>query len=315
MTILPHMNHSLLADATSRWTVLAGVVAPVMPNFQEAPIYSEPAHYRRSYHEANDFGIAGSRTEETDALGGVPPGRNQTDNWLLLHHLVEIASRSQRPFFQHAPEYRRMVMKALAFFLAVASVLLNVALLTRLHYIAQDNRSYVLNPENGLVWQLDTHAEFQTWMKDSWLPYWIRPPIRGETKDSLVLLGHLTPITKECDWRRFEKYRKLQQTCFHDYDFDDAEMTTIIYKSTAKISQKFIDHPVVALVAKRIVNQGIENESPKLLVPIEMTIVGTVSRLEGEQPEPKAAVLFRGWAARNFEVATGMLGPTWRDSY
>lgn len=207
------------------------------------------------------------------------------------------------------------MMKPVAFFVTVISLFLNIALIWRLQSIAEDDHSYVLDPENGTVWRLDTHAEFvETFASGSWLPYWIQAPIRIETNDTLDLIGHITAVSKKCDWRRIEPYRKLQRTCFQNYDTGDAGFATIIFKGLKETPQKFAGHPVVDIVAARIAESGKEDESPKLLIPIVMVHVGPVAHREA-LPEPKSAVLFRGWAARNFEIATGMVPPKPNDFY
>lgn len=201
----------------------------------------------------------------------------------------------------------------LLYLVAAVSILLNVFLVQRLQSIAEDDRSYVLDPESGMVWQLDTHAEFVKSLTSNLLPYWVQAPVRVETSDSLVLIGHLAPITQKCDWRGIERYRKLQRTCFHYYDTVDAEEATIISSKVIGISERFADHPVVGLVSERLANAGKENEFPTLLLSITMTVVGPVSSSGHEQLEPKSAILFRGWAARNFEVATAMVLPNQND--
>jgi hypothetical protein len=203
-----------------------------------------------------------------------------------------------------------LTIKALMILLATASVSLNFVLVSRLQSITESDISYVLSPDDGLVWELETHAEFIEWLgSDSWLPNWLQAPIRSETKDSLVLVGHITPITKNCDWRRYEQHNKLQRSCFRRYNIEDAESRTIIFESKKEFPKNFVNHPVVSVVSERIAAEGKADDRPKLLMPIVMTEFGPVSSLERSNPEPKAAVMFRGWAARNFEVASGMVSP------
>ena len=206
------------------------------------------------------------------------------------------------------------LMVRLAYIAVVASVALNVALLQRLQSISVNDLSYVLDPKTGMVWQLDTHSEFVRWLtRDSLLPYWAQAPIRVEKIDSLVLVGHLTPITDKCDWRRIERYRKLQRTCFRYYDPTDTEATTMVFEKAAEISPESVDHPVVSLMAMRLAESGRKDDSPALLVPIVMSIFEVSPRWKHSQSEPKAAILFRGWAARNFEIVTAMVPPSPND--
>ena len=165
-----------------------------------------------------------------------------------------------------------------------------------------------------MVWQLDTHPEFVSGLTSvSLLPYWAQAPVRVETIGSLVLVGRLTPISDKCDWRRIERYRKLQRTCFRYFDTTDTEATTMIFEKVAEISPEFVDHPVVALIAARLAEAGREDDSPALLMPIVMTNFGLLPSLKHSQSEPKAAILFRGWAARNFEIVTAMVPPSPND--
>ena len=211
-----------------------------------------------------------------------------------------------------------MAKQAILISLAAMSISLNVALVSRLQSLVAPDSSYVLEPESGAVWRLETHAEFMgPLFSASWLPHWAQAPIRTETRDSLFLAGHLTAITKECDWRRIERYRKLQRTCFRHSAATSADTMTLMFEAVPTISRELAEHPVVALVAERVAKDGRQDESPKLLTPILMTYVGPVSRWERQPPEPRLAILFRGWAARNFEIATGMEPPrpsdTWPD--
>ncbi len=202
----------------------------------------------------------------------------------------------------------------LASIAAVASVALNVALVQRLQSIAVDDLSYILDPKNGMVWQLYTHAEFLRGLtSDSLIPYWAQAPIRVETIDSLVLVGYLTPITDKCDWRRIERYRELQRTCFHKFDTADNKETTIIFEKVAEISPEFSDHPVVTTVAARLDKAGKVNHFATQVMPIFVTSVAPLSRASQPHPEPKAAILFRGWGARNFEIVTAMVPPSPND--
>lgn len=205
-------------------------------------------------------------------------------------------------------------MIRLASIAIVASVALNVALVQRLQSIAMDDLSYILDLKNGMVWQLDTHAEFVGRLTSgSLLPYWAQVPIRVEKIDSLVLVGHLTPITDKCDWRRIERYRNLQRTCFRHYDTTDNEATTMIVEKVAEISPEFVDHPVVSVIAARLAEAGREDDSPALLTPIVMTNFELLPRWKHSRSEAKAVILFRGWAARNFEIVTAMVPPTPND--
>ena len=208
------------------------------------------------------------------------------------------------------------LMIRLAYIAVVASVALNVALVQRLQSIAMDDLSYILDPKNGMVWQLDTHAEFMGRLTSgSLLPYWAQAPIRVEKIDSLVLVGHLTPITDKCDWRHLEQYRKLQRTCFSYYDTTNTEATTINFEKVAEIPPEFVDHPVVSVIVARLAGTELEKNSPALIRPIVITNFGLSPYWKNSQSEPKAVILFRGWAARNFEVATAMVPPSPYDYY
>ena len=93
-----------------------------------------------------------------------------------------------------------MAKQAILISLATMSLALNVALLLRLQSIVAADSSYVLEPESGAVWRLETHAEFAgSLLSDSWLPQWAQIPIRTESTDSLFLAGYVTPITADCD--------------------------------------------------------------------------------------------------------------------
>lgn len=90
---------------------------------------------------------------------------------------------------------------------------------------------------------------------------------------------------------------------------------TLMFEAVPAIPRELAEHPVVALVAERIANDGRQDESPRLLTPIRMTYVGLVSRGERQPPAPRLAILFRGWAARNFEIATGIEPPRTSDAW
>lgn len=209
-----------------------------------------------------------------------------------------------------------MAIRAILISVAAISVALNVALVSRLQSVVAPDISYILEPESGSVWQLETHAEFMgPLLGISWLPQWAQAPIRIETSDSLFLAGHLTPITKECDWRRIERYGMLQRTCFRHSPATKADRMTIVFEAAPNFSRDQTGHPVVALVAERVGKDGRQDKSPKLVTPILMTNVAPVSRWERQPPEPRLAVLFRGWAARNFEIATAMEPPRSADAW
>ena len=206
--------------------------------------------------------------------------------------------------------------QALLISFAAMSLALNAALILRLQSIVAADSSYILEPDSGAVWRIDTHAEFLgPLLSDSWLPQWANAPIRTETSDSLFLAGYLTPITSGCDWRRFERYRKLQRTCFHHTVSTSADTMTLMFEAVPKVSRELAAHPVVALVSERIATDGRLDESPRLLTPILMTYAGSVSHSQQSPPAPKSAILFRGWAARNFEIATGIEPPRASDAW
>ncbi len=203
---------------------------------------------------------------------------------------------------------------ALVSIAAVASFSLNIALVQRLQSVALNDPSYVLDPKNGLVWRIDTHAEFvHDFASGSLLPYWAQAPKRVETISSLVLLGQLTAITDKCDWRRLEQYRKLQRACFRHLEINNTEPTYMLLETAAEISPEFVDHPIVALMATRLAEMGRGNDSPALVMPVVIADPRMLLQRKESQSQPKAAILFRGWAARNFEIATAMVPPTLDD--
>lgn len=193
-------------------------------------------------------------------------------------------------------------------------------LISRLSSIVESGgATYFLEPTTGQVWQAQTTAEFLP-ATSSYLPRWFSF-VNTEKPDSAEKLGTLIPLNEKCDFRRLDaSFQKLQRMCISlsaansledkapesfIKNLESLPLLTISFHGSNTYSANAVRHPVVALIRERVAqNYGPDQEIPHIgpgylvgLVEFEnsRSILG-----------PIEVVVFRGWAARNFEAAIGL---------